>query len=694
MCAAPLPPRHAAGPRPRRFRPALPGLATALVLTLATATLLVPRPAAAQPWASDTARAQGRAAMVALQAGRWSEAELIARQGADPLAAKLVTWARLQVRGQATAEEVAAFTTANPDWPLPTTLTLRGEEALPVLADDALVLRLFARTPPRGLPARRLLAEALARQGDTAGAARAAREGWREAGADPVSEPTYLAAFANVLTAEDHRARFERLAWTRQGPAAARMLPLLPPEARLNAELRLALAGDQPGAEAGATPRAAQDLGLAMELARFLRRQERDREAAAVWQRAEPLQRDLSPEAARAIWAERQLLSRKLLRLGDTDNAYRTAAAHGQTEGEGLHEAEFWAGFIALRRLSDAPRAARHFARLGEGSSSIITQARAHYWRGRAAAGQGRAEEARAHFSAAAGFPNAFYGQLAALALGESAPQLAQRILSTRPPQPSAEAASAFLDKELARAVLTLADLGDTGRARAFLLRLEEISATPAEQVLTARLAHAIGRPDHAVWVARRGGIDGVMMLPEGYPTPYTLPEGAEVEPAFAYAVTRQESNFDPAAVSSANARGLMQLLPSTATLVARQLGIPHQLGWLTSQPEHNMRLGARYLGDQLARFGNLAMAAAAYNAGPRRVDEWLVTYGDPRVPGEAGGADMIDWMEQIPFTETRNYAQRVVENAVVYRALSGQGGLDHPLKPWLPVGTVGGAVR
>ncbi|EFH11015.1 lytic transglycosylase domain-containing protein, partial [Teichococcus cervicalis] len=435
-------------------------------------------------------------------------------------------------------------------------------------------------------------------------------------------------------------------------------------------------------------------LGLAMELARFLRRQERDREAAAVWQRAEPLQRDLSPEAARALWAERQVLSRKLLRLGDTANAYRTAAAHGQTGGEGLHEAEFWAGFIALRRMGDAPRAAQHFARLGEGSSSIITQARAHYWRGRAAAGLGRAEEARAHFAAAAGFPNAFYGQLGALALGESAPQLAQRILSTRPPQPSAEAASAFLDKELARAVLTLADLGDTGRARAFLLRLEEIAASPAEQLLTARLAHAIGRPDHAVWVARRGGIDGVMMLPEGYPTPYTLPEGAEVEPAFAHAVTRQESNFDPAAVSPANARGLMQLLPSTATLVARQLGIPHQVGWLTSQPEHNLRLGARYLADQLARFGNLAMAAAAYNAGPRRVEEWLVTYGDPRVPGEAEGADMIDWMEQIPFSETRNYAQRVVENAVVYRALAGQGGLDHPLKPWLPVGTLMGAAR
>lgn len=682
-------------PAPRRpgFRPALRHrLLAAPLLALAFLAPPLAATADAQPWATESARATGRAAMVAAQAGRWSEAESIASQGADPLAAKIFTWLRLQVRGLATAQEVADFTAANPAWPLPQTLALRGEESLPVLADDALVLRLFARTPPRGLVAVRQYAEALQRAGDAAGARRAVQEGWRDAPADPGAEAGFLAAFGSVLTPADHRARYERLAWARQGAAAARMLPLLPPEARLAAELRLAMAAEQPGAEAGALARAGEDLGLSLELARYLRRQERDREAAAVWQRAEPLQRDLTPEAARAVWTERQVLSRKLLRLGDVPSAYRTAAQHGQSAGEGLHEAEFLAGFIALRRLEDPARAARHFAVLGRDSDSVITNARAHYWRGRAAAAQGQAEAARGHYAAAAALPTAFYGQLGALALGEAAPQLAARIAATRPPQPAPGAAEAFLEKELVQAVLTLADLGDTARARLFLLRLEETAPDAAEQVLTARLANSIGRQDHAVWVARRAGADGVMLLPEGWPTPYALPataspNGAAVEPAFVYAVTRQESNFDPTALSPANARGLMQLLPGTATLVARQLGVPHQPGWLTTQPEHNLRLGAQYLADQLARFGNLAMAAAAYNAGPRRVDEWLVTYGDPRLPATAGGQDMIDWMEQIPFSETRNYAQRVVENAVIYRALAGEGALDHPLKPWLPVG-------
>jgi soluble lytic murein transglycosylase len=659
----------------------------ATALAASTLAMALASPAVAQPWAPEPARAAGRAALQAAGIGRWTEAQALAN-GADPLVAKIVTWLRLQVRGQSSAAEVAAFLSANPAWPLSQTLLARAEEALPVLADDAMVLQLYARLPPRGLNAARQLAEAKQRQGDAAGAVQVLRQGWRDAAADASAEPGFLAASGTALTEADHRARFERLAWTRQTAAAARVLPYLPAAARLPAELRLALMSEQPGAEAAIGGAAASDLGLAAELARSLRRQDRDREAAAIWQAAEPLQRELSPEAAQAIWAERQLLSRKLLRLGDAAGAYRVTAKHGQDSGAGLHDAEFLAGFIALRRLNDPAHAGQHFADSARGSTSVQNRARAAYWQGRAAAARGRAAEARAFYAEAAALPTVFYGQLGALALGETAAQLSGRINAVRPQQPTTEAAAAFLDKELAQVVLALADLGESGRARTFLLRLEETAPDPSEQVLAARLANSIGRMDHAVWVSRRAGIDGVMLMPEGWPAPYGVPEGAEVEPAFVYAIARQESNFDPTAVSSANARGLMQLLPGTAVGVARQLALPHQVGWLTSQPEHNLRLGSRYLGDQIAKFGNLAMAAGAYNAGPRRVDDWIVTYGDPRLPATAGGADMIDWMEQIPFTETRNYVQRVVENAVIYRSRDpATAGLDHPLKPWLPVG-------
>ncbi|MCX8135192.1 MAG: lytic transglycosylase domain-containing protein [Roseococcus sp.] len=172
------------------------------------------------------------------------------------------------------------------------------------------------------------------------------------------------------------------------------------------------------------------------------------------------------------------------------------------------------------------------------------------------------------------------------------------------------------------------------------------------------------------------------MLVEDGWPRPYPAPEGL-AEPALVFAIARQESNFDPEAVSPANARGVMQLLPTTAAAVARRLGIPHRTEWLTADPAHNTRLGAAYIQERLERFGGaLPLALAAYNAGTGRVEEWLITYGDPR----GGQVSMLDWMEQIPFAETRNYVQRVIENMAVYRAKDPRtAGLDHPMAPWRP---------
>ncbi|WP_368414837.1 lytic transglycosylase domain-containing protein, partial [Falsiroseomonas sp.] len=420
-------------------------------------------------------------------------------------------------------------------------------------------------------------------------------------------------------------------------------------------------------------------LGVLYERARLLRRRDRDAEAAAIWASAEPLQAAIAVGAARAIWAERQILARKLLRLGDPRAAYRVAANHGQAQpGEPRQEAEFLAGFIALRRLDNAAGAQRHFARVAEGSTSVITRARSAYWEGLALAAMGRQAEAQARFQAAAGFPVAFYGQFASLALGETPRQLAARINATALPQPAPDVAQLFGARELARAAVTLADLGQSDRARMFLLRMEDMSPDATDRWLIARLATVIGRPDHAVWVARRAGADGVVLLEDGWPTPYPTPRDG-TEAALVNAITRQESNFDRSAISSANARGPMQLLPATAQSVARRLGIAHNTAMLTTDPAHNMRLGSAYIADRISRYaGALPLAAAAYNAGAARVDEWLVTYGDPRLPS---GPDVREWIELIPFAETRNYVQRVIENVVVYRARD-PGALDlpHPL--------------
>ncbi|MDN3567927.1 lytic transglycosylase domain-containing protein [Paeniroseomonas aquatica] len=652
-----------------------------IALTLPLA-LALPRPGAAQPAppaGGDAMRSAGRQALAFAQQQRWAEADAAAAS-ADPLIRKLVTWLRLQSRGTAaTAAEVAGFALANPDWPGQPLLERRVEEALAAEPDDRLAFDWFAARAPRSLDGYQRLADALARAGKAAEAATVVRSGWVEGLADAAAEPGYLERNAASLAPEQHWRRFDRLALGREAAAAGRLVGYLDPARQGIAAARLAYAADQPDADAPALAAAAAgDAALGFERARWLRRRDRDAEAAAAWaSNAVP-----SPEVARAAWPERQLLARKLLRLGDARAAYAVSARHGiEQPGEPRQEAEFLAGFIALRRLEDAAEAERHFTRLAEGSRSVITRARSLYWQGRALAARGDAAGARRRWAAAAEFPLAFYGQLAALALGEDGAALSARIARTPGPAVPARQADAFAAKELARLVLALADIGETRRARPFLLRLEELAPDPAEKALAARLGARIGRPDHAVWVVRRAGASGAMLLEEGWPAPYPAPAFGP-EAALVNAITRQESNFDPEAVSPANARGLMQLLPGTAQQVARRIGAPYAVGLLTQDPGLNMRLGAAYLEQLIGRFGGaLPFAIAGYNAGPGRVDEWLGTNGDPRT----GAVPMLDWMELIPFGETRNYVQRVVENMTIYRARdAGAAGGEHPMAQWL----------
>jgi soluble lytic murein transglycosylase len=246
---------------------------------------------------------------------------------------------------------------------------------------------------------------------------------------------------------------------------------------------------------------------------------------------------------------------------------------------------------------------------------------------------------------------------------------------------PSADASRALdlASRELARGAAYLVGWGEARRAEAFLLRLADVTPDPPDRALAARLAAGLGLPETAIAIARRAGRDGVVLLDTGWPQPVSLPPGARLEPALALGIIRQESSFDTTTISPAGARGLMQLMPGTATLVARKLNLPVSLPALVQDPGINIRLGSAYLADLLDQFaGAVPLAVAAYNAGPNRVAEWLASNGDPRLT-----ADMLDWIELIPFGETRNYVQRVIENQVIYRAERHEVA-PHPLAPWL----------
>ena len=351
-----------------------------------------------------------------------------------------------------------------------------------------------------------------------------------------------------------------------------------------------------------------------------------------------------------------------------------------QSEQQALEpatDAAFLAGFIALRRLNDPVTAAMHFRVLAGLSKAAITQARAGYWLGRTADALHDPAAARAAYTQAAAWTTTYYGQLAARALGDSNAQLGVRIRGKHDPAWDPDRALAFAGQEQLRAAALLFSWGEPRRARVFILRLDELARDDVARTLAARMAVGFDLPDLAVAIARRAGRDGMMLPEAGWPTPVD-PPAAILEPAVALAIMRQESNFDPAAASPAGARGLMQLMPATAAFVARRLNAAANTDALTTDPAYNMRLGTTYLSTLLTRFGGaLPLAAAGYNAGPGRVADWLTANGDP-----AAGPDMIDWIELIPFAETRNYVQRVIENVAIYRARGGAAVADPLARP------------
>jgi soluble lytic murein transglycosylase len=436
---------------------------------------------------------------------------------------------------------------------------------------------------------------------------------------------------------------------------------------------------------AGAPPQPAKPTPDFLTQVQALHAAGQDAQAAGYWQAQGPTAFAAADAEQRLMfWPEQNRLARALLAARDAQDAYAVVAAvtppNATAAGrEQNMDRDFLAGFLLLRFLHQPEQAAAWFRALAATSPAVITQARAYYWLARAETATGATAAAAADYARAAAYPSTFYGQLAHFAGGGSAAELATRIQGVQEPTFTAADALSFGLMELPRAAVLLVQMNDPQDATMFLNRLGQVAGDDKSRVMAARLALGLGLPQSAVAIARSAGMAGQMLLPDGWPAPYQPPRGA-LEPAMAYAIMRQESSFDPSVVSGAGAVGLMQLLPDTARRIARKTGIP--LGNLFD-PQTNMALGSAYLTQEAANFGNcLPVAIAAYNAGPTNVARWLSQNGDPALGMQAGGADMLDWIEEIPFNETRNYVERVLENATIYRALL-TGSAPSPLAPW-----------
>ena len=598
----------------------------------------------------------------------------------DELAGAVLEWKRLQQSDNYPFADYANFLLIHPGWPGETS---RRAAAETVLADGGfspgLVTRFFERFPPLTPAGNLRFAEALAAQGRPAEAGEQARRAWRAGVLRPADETKLIESFSGALTVDDHDTRMDMLLWQGATTGAQRQIGMTSGSKRTVFEARIAFrtkAADAGDKGALAEPAGRNDPGSIADRARWLRESGQGMAARAYL--AQPRRLASRPGHVEK-WYEVLLTAAQGANAdGQYETAYRIASQVDDAYPAGTDVSDrpygerddytslVWlAGQVAMNKLGRPADAVGMFDRYGHGSKTPQTNSKGLYWAGRAAEASGQSATANVYLEKAAGFPDLFYGQLATERLGRPL---------KRPPEFTAKVSDPavrdnFYRRETVRAAQLLGTLGDYESQGLFIRQIARDASSDTDHILAAELSRAIGRPDLGVMVGRSALENGLSdYTAAGYPS-VRVPDGQQGMWTMIHAIARQESQFDRTAVSHAGARGLMQLMPGTARETAGKLGLGYDRAALTADTDYNIQLGSSYFQRMFDLYQSYPLAVAAYNAGPGNVNKWIAANGDPRMPGR----DMVQWIEQIPIFETKNYVQRVLENAVVYDLLNPQ---------------------
>ena len=603
-----------------------------------------------------------RQAVDAAQAGDVARAQTLQAGLSDPVARKVVLWAMADSAPERLP--FAQLDQARSDlrgWPRAARRQIAAERGLEAQAlPPKAVIEWFKGQDPTSPEGAMALAAAYRVRGDNDLAKALIRRFWLEKPFEADAQRAMLARFGDYLTMDDHIRRTDMLLYGQQGPAARDMIALLPPDQQLLAQARMAFRDGESKGELimEQLPPNLQDApGLAFERARYFRHQ---KQASLALSLLKLLPTDPpSDEAGSAVWAERKAMVGAALAARDYATAYQAAAGSGLHPGVDYAEAEFYAGWIALTKLNRPDLADAHFSHIAEVGASPITQGRAFYWRGRAQEAEGDPIGAQASYAQGAEFNTTFYGQLAAERAGFS------DLVIGHDPNLSEADRNRFEKRDMVRAARMLYAAGERDLFRAFALCMADNASNTAEVAMLVDLTRGYGEQDLSMRVSRLAAQHGYVLPDRGYPVLAASPVGGGAEPALVLSIARQESNFDPGARSGPGARGVMQLMPSTAQIIARRMGEPYSPDRLYDA-DYNVRIGSSYLGGMIGNFGgSYIMATAAYNAVPNHMPDWTAMCGDPRT----NSGDPVNFIECIPISETRNYVMRVMETMEVYRA-------------------------
>ena len=600
-----------------------------------------------------------------------------AQSGAySPIASAIARWTALRQSDSLPFSSYSTFLISYRGWPGEAAMRRSAEARLSVeAANPRDVIRYFEELPPLTAGGHAQYALALLAAGRRDRALDAARAAWGAGVMPQTDEARLLGAFSRELTAQDHDQRIDVLLSSGDRISAGRMIAYASSARRPVFEARLAMQNRSADAYSRLSAVGASgtgDAGLLIDRANWMRANGDVFGARNLLAQPRRLtSRPANPERfmealvaqARAAANDRQwtLAWQIASQVDDIFPPGTDVSTRSYGERDEYTNLTWLAGQAALS-LGRSADAAAMFDRYGRGAQSSQTRAKGFYWAARAVGP--RDERSTRWLEQAAASPDQFYGQLALERLGRT-PQAPPQV-----PPPTAAERAAFASRPLAEATRYLGLTGRRADQTLFVRALAQSLRTERERIAAAEFGRMIGRIDTGVWVAREARAMGDTFYARPAFPEVSIPAAYRHNWAQAHGIMRQESSFDRAAVSSAGARGMMQLMPATAAIEARRLGVPFSAARLTEDPEYNVLIGSHHLTGLMDRFGgNLVFVAAAYNAGAGRVPQWIARNGDPRA-----GGDMLRWIEEIPFSETRNYVQRVIENAFVYDLMNPNG--------------------
>lgn len=579
-----------------------------------------------------------------------------------PVAEKLVLWLGISKDpAQFTPQKLMTFLDSHGHWPQHEKLCRNAEEVISTKASPEEILAWFEKYPPQTPEGVIIYGKTLLAHKQNKKAAHVVAKAWQTMDLSKAEEIKFLSHFGHLLQEKNHMARLEFLLRDEEVGDAKRLLSHLSASHQKIAQVRMAFLASKSDAlqqMQALAPQLRQNEGLLYEKTKWLRKRSEFKEAQKILVNA-----PIGAAHAQKWWKEQNYIARELLALRDFNSAYKVVKNHKlDPSTQEFADAEWFAGWLALRFLNKPDTALQHFKTLLAHVKGSISKSRGAYWSGRVHEQKGENDLAEKAYAQAALYKTTYYGQLGAAKIKQKPfPTLVAG------PRATKEEKQKFSQNELVKAAYILKGLGSAANHELskFLLHIGGQAKTRAERELSVQLAHTLS-PKDVVWVAKKAGHSEPVLLKMAFPN-FSIPrKGQEIpEAPLVMAVAYQESRFDPSAVSSANAMGLLQLISSTAAHEAKRLGISHRDNKLFD-PTYNLILGSAHLSRLLNNFmGSYILVAAAYNAGPTPVKRWINEIGDPR----SGKIDIVDWVEMIPYSETRNYVMRVLENIPNYRA-------------------------